>query len=281
MAVAFPFDQITNKPGVAINKLQTALNKVIAKLNQKVAEVISKSGALAKTILCNDARIKEIKQILQQIQRYITQIQNILRILNTVIPILAVAAQIAAVIINGQLAIPAPTPPVATQTLAVQNELVANIAKALTQASIIVTITNGAVTVASKLIGPVINKLSSICNTETFEVNQDTKNVLDTNTEITNTIEITNTTESEFYRLVNVSQQDIDLREELIVQLQEQQRSLLTDLLEAPSRVIVSTSIQPPDADRGKAGDYFINQTTRTIYGPKISDTEWPAGINY
>ena len=275
MAVAFPFDQLTSKPGAAINKLQTALNKVIAKLNQKIAEIISKASALAKTILCDDPRVKELKQILQQIQRYITQIQNILRILNIVVPILAVAAQIAAVLINGQLANPVPSPPVVGQTLAVQNELVANIAKALTQASVIITITNGAVTVASTLLGPVINKLSSICNTETFEVNQNTQDALDIDTEFVTT------TDSEFYRTVNVSQQDIDLREDLITQLQEQQRSLLTDLLEAPSRVIIGTGAQPPDSDRGKTGDYFINQTTRTIYGPKISDTEWSQGINY
>jgi hypothetical protein len=70
------------------------------------------------------------------------------------------------------------------------------------------------------------------------------------------------------------------LRQELIIQLQQDQRSLL-DLLEAPSRVITGTGTQIPDSDRGKTGDYFINQTTRTIYGPKISDTEWPEGINY
>jgi predicted transcriptional regulator len=63
MAVAFPFDQITSKPGAAINKLQTALNKVIAKLNQKVAEAISKSNILPKTISCSDPRINELKRI--------------------------------------------------------------------------------------------------------------------------------------------------------------------------------------------------------------------------
>jgi hypothetical protein len=277
MAVAFPFDQLTSKPGAAINKLQTALNKVIAKLNQKVSEAIAKAGALAKNILCNNPLVKELKQILQQIQQYITQIQNILRILNIVIPILAVAAQIASVLINGQLANPIPSPPAVGQGLAVQNELVANIAKALTQASIIVTAVNGAVTVASKLIGPVINKLSSICNDETFNVNQVTKDALNTETEIINVAD----TNSEFYRLINVSQEDIKLREDLIIQLQDQQRSLLTDLLEAPSRVIIGTGTQEPDSDRGKAGDYFINQTTKTIYGPKISDSEWPKGINY
>jgi hypothetical protein len=273
MAVAFPFDQITSKPGAAINKLQTALNKVIAKLNQKVAEVIGKSNILPKNISCSDPRVREIKQLLQQIQRYIAQIQNILRILNTVVPILTTAAQIASVLINAQLAIPTPTPPAASHAIAIQNELVANIAKALSLASIILVAVKSGVTLASTLIAPVIDQLSSICNTETFDVNQDTKNAIDSiNTEVTNT------TESEFYQLINVSQQDIDLREDLIVQLQQDQRSLL-DLLEAPSNVIIGTGI--PDFDRGKSGDYFINQTTKTIYGPKISDTEWPQGINY
>lgn len=275
MAVAFPFDQITSKPGAAMNKLQTALNKVVTKLNEKVAEAIGKSNVLPKNISCSDPRVKELKQIIQQIQRYIAQIQNILRILNIVVPVLTVAAQIASVLVNAQLANPVPSPPAVGQGLAVQNELIANIAKALTQASIILGIINGAVALASNLLGTVINTLSAICNTETFEVNQDTQNAIDSiNTEVSNT------TDSEFYQLINVSQEDVDLREELITQLQQDQRSLL-DLLEAPSRVIIGSGTQIPDLDRGKAGDYFINQTTRTIYGPKISDTEWPHGINY
>jgi hypothetical protein len=286
MAVAFPFDQITNKPSAAMNKLQTALNKVITKLNQKVSAAISKSSSLPKTISCDDPKIKEIKQILQQIQRYITQIQNILRILNIVVPVLTVAAQIASVIINGQVALPIPSPPALTQALAVQNELVANIAKALTQASIILGIVNGAVALASGLLASVINTVSSICNSEIFEVTKDTQTKIDLiNSEVNNLINndvdtLISATDSEFYRLINVSQQDIDLRQELILQLQEDQRSLL-DLLEAPSQVIIGTDSLPPDNIRGKAGDYFINQTTRTIYGPKISDSEWPPGINY
>lgn len=278
MAVAFPFDQLTNKPSAAINKLQTALNKVVSKLNQKVSEAISKSTVLPKNnISCDDPKIKEIKQILEQIQRYIAQIQNILRILNIIIPILTVAAQIAAVIINGQVALPIPSPPAVSQALAVQNELVANIAKALTQASIILAVINGAVALASGLLATVINSVSVICNSETFAVNQDTKNAIDA---INNEVTTGSTIESEFYRLINVSEDDIELREDLIAQLQEDQRSLL-DLLEAPSRVIVGISNEQPQTDQGKEGDYFINQTTRTIYGPKISDTVWPAGINY
>jgi hypothetical protein len=72
---------------------------------------------------------------------------------------------------------------------------------------------------------------------ETFEVSQTTQNAIDPAT-----IAI----ESEFYQLINVSQEDIDLRKDLIVQLQQEQRTLL-DLLEAPSNVIIGTGNQQPD----------------------------------
>ena len=269
MAVAFPFSVITSKPGASITKLQAQLNKVIDKLNKKVTDAISKSGKLPTNIDCNDPRILEIKKILSQIQTYINQIRTILNILNIVIPILTIAAQIASVIINSQLAIPAPAPPAASQGLAVQNELVANIASALKQASIIITIVNGAVMLSNKLLAGVINKLSSICNTETFEVSQTTKNAIDTiNNEVVN-----NNITSEFYRLINVSQSDLDNRNVLIADLESQQRLLLTDLLEAPSKVIQNRGV--PANDLGKIGDYYIDLDTQTIYGPKASVTSW------
>ena len=266
MAVAFPFSAITSKPGAAITKLQSQLDKVIDQLNKKVTEVISKSGKLPTNINCNDPRILEIKRILSQIQSYIDQIRTILNILNIVIPILTTAAQIASVIINAQLATPVPAPPAASQTLAVQNELVANIASALKQASIIITIVNGSVMLLSKLLAGVINKLSSICNTETFEVSKITQDAI-------NNQVVTDNITSEFYRLINVSQSDLDNRNVLIADLELQQRLLLTDLLEAPSKVYQNQGA--PANDLGKLGDYYIDLDTQTVYGPKVSSNNW------
>jgi hypothetical protein len=269
MAVAFPFSVITSKPGAAITKLQSQLDKVIDQLNKKVTEAISKSGKLPTNINCNDPRILEIKRILSQIQTYIDQIRTILNILNIVIPILTTAAQIASVIINAQVATPVPAPPAASQGLAVQNELVANIASALKQASIIITIVNGSVMLSSKLLAGVINKLSSICNTETFEVSKITQDAIDT---INNQVVNDNIT-SEFYRLINVSQSDLDNRNILIADLELQQRLLLTDLLEAPSKVYQNQGA--PANDLGKLGDYYIDLDTQTVYGPKLSINNW------
>lgn len=266
MAVAFPFSVITSKPGAAITKLQSQLDKIIDKLNKQVTNAISKAGKLPTNINCDDPRILEIKRILAQIQKYIDQIRTILNILNIVIPILTAAAQIASVIINAQIAIPAPTPPAASQALAVQNELVANIASALKQASIIITIVNGSVMLSSKLLAGVINKLSSICNTETFEVSKITHDAI--NNQVVN-----DNITSEFYRLINVSQSDLDNRNVLIADLELQQRLLLTDLLEAPSKVYQNQGA--PTNNLGKVGDYYIDLDTHTVYGPKVSSNTW------
>lgn len=274
MAIAPPFDAIVNKPGAAINKLQAALSKLSSKINEKVAEAVSKTNKLPKNIDCNDPRIRDLKQILLQIQTLITQIQRVLTVLATVIPILTAAARIAAIALNAQLLTPVPTPPAANQTVAVQNQLIANIIACLKQAAIIIAITTGSIALISGLLATVINKLSSICNTETFDVSASTQDAIDSiNNEIVNI-----QSESEFYRLINVSIDDIQSRERSLAELEQQQRSML-DLLESPSKVITGVGI--PATDVGKTGDYFIDPTNNIIYGPKLSDSEWNLGVKY
>ena len=169
-----------------------------------------------------------------------------------------------------------PAPPALVQALAVQNELIATIVGALKQASIIITIVNGSVILSSSLLASVINKLSSICNNEVFEVSAITQLAV---IELNN--EIVNYTPSEFYNIKNTSIEDLDNRENLIQQLNEKQLSIVENLLEMPSKVIVLLGVEQPDIDQGKTGDFAINETTRTFYGPKISDTEWGLGIKY
>ena len=276
MAVAPPFDLIVQKVPTAVNKLQTALNKLIDRLTEKVTEAVTDASKLSERIDCNDPRVKKIKATLQAIQQIIQKIQEVLRILQIVVPALTAAAQIAAILINTQVAAPIPAPPALVQALAVQNELIATIVGALKQASIIITIVNGSVILSSSLLASVINKLSSICNNEVFEVSTITQLAV---IELNN--EIVNYTPSEFYNIKNTSIEDLDNRENLIQQLNEKQLSIVENLLEMPSKVIVLLGVQQPDIDQGKTGDFAINETTRTFYGPKISDTEWGLGIKY
>jgi hypothetical protein len=171
------------------------------------------------------------------------------------------------------LAAPVPSPPALVQGQSVQNELIATIVGALKLASIIITVVNGSVILASTLITSVIEKLSSICNTEVFEVSTITQLALDQSN--------FGYTASRFYNIKNVSIEDLDNRELLIQQLNSKQLSIIDNLLELPSKVIKFQGTNPPDSSAGKQGDYAINETTKTFYGPKVSDTEWGTGINY
>ena len=85
--------------------------------------------------------------------------------------------------------------------------------------------------------------------------------------------------DSEFYQEINVSEEDLTRRSDDIQKLIEQQQSLLT-LQEAPSKVYQQAGL--PNNNLGKTGDYYIDTQNLKIYGPKISDTEWPQmGVNY
>jgi hypothetical protein len=276
MAVAPPFDLVVQKVPTAVNKLQGALNKLIDRLNEKVSDATSAANKLSERIDCSDPRVQKIKAILQSIQQIIQKIQEVLRILQIVVPALTVAAQIAAILINVQLGVPIPSPPALVQALAVQNELIATIVGALKQASIIITVVNGGVILASAGLAAVINKLSSICNDEVFEVSAVTQlaiNELNT--------EFNNYTPSEFYNVKNTSIDDLDNRELLIQQLNSKQLSIIDNLLELPSKVVRFQGAGAPVENIGKQGDFAINETTKTFYGPKVSDTDWGMGINY
>lgn len=276
MAVAPPFDIVIQKVPTAVNKLQTALNKLIDRLTEKVTDAITDASSLSERIDCNDPRVKKIKSTLQSIQQIIQKIQEVLRILQIVVPALTAAAQIAATLINLQLGAPVPSPPALVQALAVQNELIATIIGALKQASIIITVVNGSVILSSSLLASVIDKLSSICNNEVFEVSQVTQLAInETNNEIANY------TPSQFYNLKNTSIDDLNNRENLIQQLNSKQLSIIENLLEMPSKVINLQGILEPASDQGKTGDFALNETTRTFYGPKVSDTDWGMGIKY
>lgn len=276
MAVAPPFDLIIQKVPTAINKLQSALNKLTDRLSDKVADAVTDISKLSTKIKCDDPRVLKIKSTLEAILQIIQKIQDVFRILQIVVPALTAAAQIAATLINVQLATPVPAAPALVQALAVQNELIATILGALKQASIIVTVVNGAVIISSKTLGKVINKLSSICHNDVFIVSSATQQAINS---INN--EFINYTPSKFYNILNTSYDDLNNREELIQQLNDKQLSILENLIELPSKVINIHDTNAPIPNQGKIGDFAINHNTKTFYGPKLSDYDWGLGINY
>ena len=122
----------------------------------------------------------------------------------------------------------------------------------------------------SDQLGGVLEKLSNTCSNESFIIN--------TIQRIDNVDTFADMTASEFYRTVNVSELDLSDRADKIEQLLTSQRSLIDNLIEAPSNVLSNNGI--PNNNQGNQGDYYINTQNNQIYGPKLSDTNWGTPLN-
>jgi hypothetical protein len=314
MALAPPYDKIPALIPLAISQIQTLINKIISFLTKKVMELVTKANQIGKNVKCDDPRIQNLKDLLEKIKRTIDKLLEVLTILTIIIPVATVVANIASTILSIQLVLPLPAVPAVSQTITIQNETIASVLGGLKQASIIVTITTGSLALISSLLGPVINLLSSVCQNETFQVDSKTQesiinNVkteldklnlngssgadgdsddifIDRNEDVSqiDTSLYQDFVNSEFYRPINLSESDLENRDETIDDLLERQKNLLENIIEAPSKSIVNDDISrsgAPAGDLGTRGDYYIDKTTRTLYGPKISDTEWGTSLKY
>lgn len=114
-----------------------------------------------------------------------------------------------------------------------------------------------------------ISKVSAVCNTD----GQSDYEIPDFGSNLSNSNNISDYNDlvlTEFYNEYNVSDSDLQGRSDTIKFLLEQQQNLLTSLQEAPSAVYRKAGI--PDNSIGKAGDYYIDTNTDTVYGPKFAD---------
>ena len=278
MAVPPPFDKLTSLPGKAVNKLTAALNKLVSYLKKLIHRLLEKAGLLPNNIKCTDPRVLELKQLLVKIKATIDRVRNVLLIMTTVVTVLQIAITIASASLGATLLIPLPLPPGLAQFVNVLNTLIPNIISAVEQLSITLPIITAVVAGISIALGTVINLLGSICINETFSVDSNT--LAGMTTDIDNKLkDIIQQYPSKFYRTINVSEQDIEQRAQLIEELVSRNHDVLSNILEAPSNVIIGNVA--PKSDSGKLGDYFIDNVNQLIYGPKQTDFDWGMGLNY
>ena len=278
MAVPPPFDKLTSLPGKAVNKLTAALNKLVSYLKKLIHRLLEKSGLLPNNIKCTDPRVIELKQLLVKIKATIDRIRNVLLIMTTIVTVLQIAITIASASLGATLLIPVPLSPGLAQFVSVLNTLITNIISVVKQLSITLPIITAAVAGISIALGTVINLLGSICINETFSVDSNT--LAGMTTDIDNKLkDIIQQYPSKFYRTINVSEQDIEQRAQLIEELVSRNHDVLSNILEAPSNVIIGNVA--PKSDSGKLGDYFIDNVNQLIYGPKQTDFDWGMGLNY
>jgi hypothetical protein len=62
-------------------------------------------------------------------------------------------------------------------------------------------------------------------------------------------------------------------RIDTIQTLLDEQLNVMSNLQEAPSKVLLGTGT--PSLDLGKIGDYYIDTDTQTVYGPKPTINSW------
>jgi DNA-binding protein YbaB len=275
-----PLDIIPKLPAKGVSLIIKEIDKQTDKLLESVSITVQNSIKLPSSVECNDPRVRQIKKQLQDVQAQITKIQEtipkIQTTINTVKTIVTTAATIKATISAIQLANPITAPLfIAQQLTALQDATIVNAIEALNQfSSVPTTISLKLATIVPPLLAS-IGKISNVCNgdVDNLEIPQleIPQSVIDN---ISNTSEDYNDLiDTEFYTELNVSDDDLENRSDIIEQLLEQQLNLLQSLQEAPSKVYQNQG--PPDVSLGKIGDYYIDTNTQTVYGPKLTINSW------
>ena len=276
----------TTIPSIAIEKLIPILQSQLTKLIDITSLIEISINSLPVDIKCSDPVVKDIKQQLENVSKIIANINKIKSTINKLTNTFNIVAGIAQTVELIQLAIPAvigvPQGPFAKLAI-IANILGKNCKSAGScLASILISI-DLAISKLESVLAFAITKLSTICINETFVVSSTVRN------EILGLTEQSKSTsngdngkgsgtygdiyKSNFYNEYNVSDEDLDALESIVDELNELELNLNDYILEAPAAVYTGTV--PPAGDLGKIGDFYINLSNQTIYGPKTTDSEW------
>jgi len=265
----------TTIPANLIKRIIPVLMKQVETLSTASEDFIKQIQSIPLSTKCNDPRIVEAKKKLQQLYESIEQIKQGLNLINQLVPVINSVATIASTLSIVQLAIPAvpgvPTGPV-SKLITTFDNLGKNARSSVASLQGMISSINGNFARVNQLLAKAITKLSSICNTETFNVTSDIQNALNDLSDDS----LSNRFPSLFYREINVSDDDIQERFNVIRTLLQNQLDVLQNLKEAPSKIL--SGITPPTDSIGDIDDYYVDVDSQIIYGPK-TDSGWGIGI--
>lgn len=270
-----PLDRIPKLPGQAVSQIIKRLNTQTDQLLNTVTKTVQDSSKLSETAKCDDPRVKQIKTQLDDIQGQINRIRESIPVIqqtaNSLKGIIGTSVAIKNTISIAQLSNPVTAPLfIAQQLTAIQDATIVNAIESLNQfTSLPDTLTSKLDTIVNPLLTS-ISKISNICNGDVNSIELPANSEILSEDEID---ELNRLVPTEFYTDINVSDDDIIDRANVIRNLVEQQANILQSLQEAPSQVYQQTGI--PDPKLGKPGDYYIDISTQTIYGPKPSQNSW------
>ncbi len=278
MALQPPFDQAVKPIINLFSNFSDKLNGLQDKLSDTLNQMQSKVNDLPDNVQCDDPKIQELKDLFDSLNDTISKMQDIFETAQQIVNILIVIATISAIGLAIAIAVTPVTNPGLQEGLKTAAFVVTTILGVLGLISLGLNIASNKVNSISEQIGPVLEKISNTCSNESFVINTIKRTDSADQFSGMTTSEFSDMVASEFYQPVNVAGSDLQDREQKIEQLLEQQRSLIDNLIEAPSNVL--SDIGAPQSNLGKKGDYYINIDTNKIFGPKSTDTVWEGPLN-
>jgi len=265
----------TTIPANLIKQLIPVLMKQVETLSKAAEDFIKQVESIPANTKCNDPKIVDAKRKLQQLYDSIETIKQGLNTINQIVPVINTVATVASTLSIIQLAIPAipgvPTGPV-SKLITTFDNLGKNAKSSVSSLQGMISAINGNFARINKLLAKAITKLSSICNSETFNVTSDIQSALNNLSDDA----LADRYPSMFYRTLNVSEDDIQTRFDIIRTLLQTQLNVLQNLKEAPSNILSGITI--PTIEIGDIDDYYIDVDSQLIYGPKTNNG-WGTGV--
>ena len=273
----------TQIPSQIVQQIILLLSKQIDAISNLAEKTSTDCLNLAHNVKCSDPTVKQIKGQLADLQRLIDQLNIIINRTSDIISIINTVATTAFVLKIIQLAIPAvpgvPTGPI-TELINIFTKLIDNAKSSINSLKGILANIKSQFNRINSLIANSINTIGSICNNESFTVTSEVASIINNASSIIGnaTSNINDQYPTEFYTNINVSDDDINLRFNTISELLENQLDVMTNLVEAPSKVYQASGV--PENNLGKLGDYYINLDNQSIYGPKAQADDWGQPVN-
>ena len=263
MASLFPYNQISQIPTRILDSIQPLINEKTEELNKLTTDLQNSLLSISPNSNCDDADILQLKTLLRNLQTVIDQIQSIFQFVPIISGALRFLINFATTSANAQLLIPM-TPGVPNGPLV----------QFLNTFLDIITISSACINVLTSSIEIVvgfIEKTLDVITQTDYVISNTCGNGIATSSP--DTTLLSEVYPSDFYKKVNVSDEDLQQRFDVIQDLIVNEIDVVANLNEAPSRVLYGSGI--PTSNIGQIGDYYIDTTDQTVYGPKTDSSSW------
>jgi hypothetical protein len=305
MPLVPPLDMIPAMPGQAVGLIMTEINKLLDMIFEKLDAIIEKILKLPDDCGCDDPRIKEIEELLNQAMKLIATLQKIPPAIQKVQIILSAIAAAATAIKAAMLMGPQAMVIIPPLLALLQDMIIANTIAATKQFNVLPDTLQRSIDLMSSKLGGITNRLGQACPGKSFDAPSEVADAIK-NIDYSDTIpgylsgqfggdsedsegggfpegsqesrDVDATLGTDFYTEVNVISDTIQQRVELMEQIVSDQQDLLTSLQEAPAQSYNGSG--PPNENLGKPGDYYVDTSGKAIHGPKTS-SGWPPAVNY